>query len=393
MRDPVVNIPKPVLPAPNAFDFYVAAGNAVTFEDSMKPGVVYSWAQKEAFIQPDAGVIDTLHQGFEHPYLEPSCRSFGMVVPYVTGFRKMARLLALRGQLQAAKQDWGGAVDNYLDALRLGMDIPHGATLTGAVSGITCQQTGRRPMWDAVEHLNAAQSHAAIDRLTRILERRLPFADTIQEEKWLGQAGRLAIFRDARQSSYFVIPVDVLENDPLYSRASSLGGLLYLVYSKSRIMHDFTAYMDRSAQIARQPYGLHLPGPAEPTDPINRALLSVSASARWKDVECETQNELLLVTLALHTFHLENGRYPATLAELAPAYLKKLPDDSYGIQSTFQYHIQGKSYILYSVGPDGKDDGGTPIDVPRYSTDASPRARYRVEIESRGDIVAGINYF
>ena len=248
-------------------------------------------------------------------------------------------------------------------------------------------------MWAAVEHLNAPQSHAAIDRLTRILENRLPFAATIQEEKWLGQAERLAIFRDARKTSYFVIPVDVVENDPLFSKAYALTGLLYLVHSKSRIMHDFTVYMDRSAQIARQPYGLHLPGPAEPTDPINRALLPISSRARWKDVECETQNELILVTLALHTFHLEHGRYPATLAELAPDYLKKLPNDPYAAQSPFQYHIAVKSYTLYSVGPDGKDDGGLPIDDPKKATASSPQGRYRVEEESRGDIVAGINYF
>ncbi len=87
MKTPFVVIPKPVLPNPNAFDFYVAAGNAVTNAKqigeavSTKPTVVYTMAQKEALVQQNVGAINTLHQGFAYPYLNPPARSIQTFFP------------------------------------------------------------------------------------------------------------------------------------------------------------------------------------------------------------------------------------------------------------------------------------------------------------------------
>ncbi len=158
-------------------------------------------------------------------------------------------------------------------------------------------------------------------------------------------------------------------------------------------MNNYTTYMDENSQLARQPYGLHLPPPRLPTDPINRSLLPVFTQSQLKDVESETQNGLLLLALALHAFRLEHGHYPELLPELAPSYLKKLPDDPFGVQETFKYHLKGESYVLYSVGPDGKDDGGTPIDDPRQARSSNPNARYFVNQNSVGDVVAGKNHW
>jgi hypothetical protein len=396
MHTPVVTIPNPVMPKPNAFDFYVKAGNAIlSAKDigeavSSKPKVPYSMAQKEALIQQNAGAINTLHQGFAYPYLNPPCRSLMTPFPYYAKFRGMARLLSLQGQVRAKEGDWSGSADSCLDAVQMGEGIPYGSPLIGDLVGIACQAIGRRPLWTTAEHLNAAQSRTAITRLTHILEKHLSYADTVQEEKWAMQAGLLEVFNNPGQLKTFY--GESAGDSKESSRAQALSIVSYLAYSKSRIMHDFTAYMDALAAQARQSYGLHLSPPPTPTDPINSILIPVFAQARLKDVDNETQNGLLLVTLALHAFQVEHGHYPASLAELTPAYLKKLPDDPFAAQGTFKYLVQGTSYVLYSVGPDGKDDGGRMIDDPKHSEDpenTSPTARYYVHQNSVGDIVAG----
>ena len=167
--------------------------------------------------------------------------------------------------------------------------------------------------------------------------------------------------------------------------------LLYFFASKKRIMHDFTAYMDQSAQQARRPYSLHLPPPHEPTDIINMILLPVFMNSRLGEVNCETQNGFLLVSLALHAYRLEHGHYPATLTELTSGYLSRLPVDPFTGQGTFKYRVKGKSYTLYSVGPDGKDDGGKPIDDPKRIVGSHPESRYNIHDNSLGDVVAGKN--
>ncbi len=64
MRIPAVTIPNTVLPNPNAFDYDVAASNAVVGSNQINdalgssPTVVYTLAQKEALIRQNAGVFN-----------------------------------------------------------------------------------------------------------------------------------------------------------------------------------------------------------------------------------------------------------------------------------------------------------------------------------------------
>ena len=71
------------------------------------------------------------------------------------------------------------------------------------------------------------------------------------------------------------------------------------------------------------------------------------------------------------------------LDALAPAYLNHVPDDQFALQGALRYRRTKAGYVLYSVGPDGKDDGGRPID--------SPKTKSLVMEDSVGDIVAGVN--
>ncbi len=69
------------------------------------------------------------------------------------------------------------------------------------------------------------------------------------------------------------------------------------------------------------------------------------------------QHLLLALDLALRAFHGKVGRWPEHLDELAPEILTSIPKDPFGGEP-FVYRPQGDGYLLYSVGVDGKDDGG-----------------------------------
>ncbi len=64
--------------------------------------------------------------------------------------------------------------------------------------------------------------------------------------------------------------------------------------------------------------------------------------------------------LAIHLemYRLENDAYPETLDALVPDFMAELPMDPFGSEG-FKYRIEGDSYLLYSVGTNGKDDGAT----------------------------------
>jgi hypothetical protein len=80
-------------------------------------------------------------------------------------------------------------------------------------------------------------------------------------------------------------------------------------------------------------------------------------------MELEAENHLAVnamltdLAFALAAYRIEHGRYPEKLDSLAPKYLAKVPNDPYG-KGPLKYRIQGDGYILYSLGPNGIDDGG-----------------------------------
>jgi len=105
--------------------------------------------------------------------------------------------------------------------------------------------------------------------------------------------------------------------------------------------------------------------------------------------KAEAVEDLLLLALALRAYQGERGRYPDRLEALVPAYLKRVPPDPFGKGGAPIYRPEGSRYVLYSLGPDGKDDGGKPVQDPRQPPNS--RRRYMVMPDSTGDIVAGVN--
>jgi hypothetical protein len=344
-----------------------------------------------------------LRLGFSYPYQEPPARSFNALFPHYAQFRSLSRLLNLEAQTEESRGDWSGAMNSSLDAMRLGADVPHGGILIGKLVGMACQAAGRADAWGYAEHLNAAQARAAARRLEEIVNRSVPFADTLQEEKWMAQAGLLEMFQKANWLTTMNSFLEEARNgdEPDSLPKWRLMPILFLRDSKRKIMDNYTRYMDAVIADARQPYAAHPTPPPLPGDIVNRNLLPVFAVARFRDVyESETQNELLLVTLALRAYRLEHGAYPDTLAELVPAYLTRVPSDPFALGGPLRYRREGGNYRLYSVGPDGKDDGGQPVDARRTkegrawtqkAMGASLAQRYQVREDSVGDIVAGVN--
>lgn len=77
------------------------------------------------------------------------------------------------------------------------------------------------------------------------------------------------------------------------------------------------------------------------------------------------------IALAVRWYALEhNGKLPATLQELVPTYLPSVPLDPMSIEDhPFGYRGERITPMVYSVGADGKDDGGDETFTnPRFAT-------------------------
>ncbi|MEM6392340.1 MAG: hypothetical protein AAF797_06165 [Planctomycetota bacterium] len=77
------------------------------------------------------------------------------------------------------------------------------------------------------------------------------------------------------------------------------------------------------------------------------------------NLRANQQLELVQLAIALRLYHFDHDRYPATLDALTPRYFAKLPVDRYdGRPLTYKPGPDGKTYLLYTLGRNGQDDGG-----------------------------------
>ncbi|HEV3437375.1 MAG TPA: hypothetical protein VG122_08450, partial [Gemmata sp.] len=92
-------------------------------------------------------------------------------------------------------------------------------------------------------------------------------------------------------------------------------------------------------------------------------------AAHDRSVQFERNRHL---AFALAAYERDNSRYPAKLADLSPKYLAIVLDDLFSGKALI-YQPSEKGYLLYSVGVNGKDEGGRWVDDEPPGDD--PRVR------------------
>jgi hypothetical protein len=86
-------------------------------------------------------------------------------------------------------------------------------------------------------------------------------------------------------------------------------------------------------------------------------LLPAFSAAMNAEDRATMQFELTKLAFALAAYRAEHGSYPKRLADLVPKYVAEVPKDIFN-DALLHYDQKGDGYLLYSVGVNGKDDGG-----------------------------------
>ena len=90
---------------------------------------------------------------------------------------------------------------------------------------------------------------------------------------------------------------------------------------------------------------------------LSGLLLPALSRALVRDAEGAAHIRISGVALALERFRLANQRLPDSLAELVPRFLEEFPADPFD-GAPLRYRRLPKGYVVYSIGRDGRDDGG-----------------------------------
>jgi len=92
-------------------------------------------------------------------------------------------------------------------------------------------------------------------------------------------------------------------------------------------------------------------------------VIPVKERAVLKAMRAQTEEGIVRTAIALERYRLAHHPYPVTLRDLVPALLHEVPIDCMdGHDLRYRLNPDG-SYLLYSVGNDGVDNGGDPTPV------------------------------
>lgn len=87
---------------------------------------------------------------------------------------------------------------------------------------------------------------------------------------------------------------------------------------------------------------------------------NVSAASAATD-RTQMRTELTQLGFGLVAFHADHGTYPEQLSELIPKYSPKVSEDLF-TQKPLRYIRRPDGFVLYSVGENGRNDGGRSYD-------------------------------
>ncbi len=386
---PTVEIPTKKLPSPNGYDFYVEAGESLTVApkglDAIYDSQGFSeakWKMVEAWLAQNATALKTMRQGLHYSAQVPARTTIKELANDPSSkFRSLARALVVECRVHSKHGRWGAATQSATDILKLA----HGITQEGRfIDYLTASDIERLALSELERirpRLNSDEATLTAKVMEELYRNREAHAEILLNEKHSGQALLIIVMKEPNWKNIVGKQPSLTENLGQYWQTRTT--------PRQVVFQNYSNYMDALIAIAKKPYDKQTQLPSAPQDFYNRKLAFYSNS-QWGSTRRATRHVLSFVAMALHAHKLYHHRYPENLNALVPGYLKEIPTDPFGGEKPLRYRQSGDKYLLYSVGPDGKDDGGSDL---IFNKEKSQKPRGRSElINSKGDIAIGSHW-
>lgn len=154
--------------------------------------------------------------------------------------------------------------------------------------------------------------------------------------------------QDARTALWPLLWADVDQAKSLSSRAEQI-----------RALRDAIAQKNLSALASFSPALSRFSKDGWWQFPVSKKILG-DYGMTSTTCQVEAIRQLTIATIALERYRLKHGGYPDTLDALVPDFLAAVPVDWFDGKPLKYRPLPDGQYLLYSVGRDGRDDGGDP---------------------------------
>lgn len=359
--------PEVVLPQPNGFDTYLAAfdlkarlDRELGLDQGPPPALPDAPPDRWHIGPPDlpppervalyAEVLQLVRTALAQETVFPSIADINQTMPYLAEFRTMLRLLVLEAEARRVEGDFRAAAASALDGLEVAQDVKRRRILISGLVGVACEAIAFASLDETIPELSGPECREVLAQLLEIEKTRVPVAE------WL--AGEEILTR-----SYFKqIALDPAKQEEI---ARALAEAVDPAPDAAQVVADLGpegwAEIGQAYAAMREYVTLPwLQRPVEPLMPNNFLMQTLARSIvriAFNADRATTVFRLHEAELAARAHVLEHERLPESLQALVPEYLPAVPDDPFGA-APLRSILKDAALIIYSVGPDGVDDGG-----------------------------------
>jgi len=280
-----------------------------------------------------------------------------MRVPSISGFNNIVGLLCFKAALHMEQTEVGPAVDATICAYRTAGSLAKEPVVISRALGRVCQLR-------------------ATGILERILSRTSVDAGQLEH---LEQTLATAYDPNGLEHTFISEQCFMLDN---FRRSMSLSSippsenLSFVRFQMARISGAvdlaeirYIDWIDRYLTVIRLPHRERVQAVTDIQRERNRlgdqqVLLHTIMPAFYGFIMSDVENLAQLLTartaLAIERYRLASGQLPGQLTDLVPTYLEHVPEDPFDGQP-LRYRRLEKGYVVYSIGRDVRDNGGTEL--------------------------------
>jgi hypothetical protein len=359
-----------------------------------------SWAEMEDAVEARVRALDLLREAADLPVLNFTLdysEGFDMRLIHLTVFKRSAQLLSAATLVDLRRGETSSAVTNLNELLTLARHWNEEPLLLSQLVRAAAVQTAFAAQWEALEATPLTDEElSGLEQHWRALDFVRPFERSLQMDRammivtiqqWRGSNSPSTLFFGSSGSSGATVAdwfKDLGETakrrtaDELWRASWSYTDELNVLRADQVVIDGVRQirtngfFGDALAQIERGMRALGLDKAGDNWlrrrlgDNLRMMVGSVDSQTYFlgKFLQVETARTLAVAAIALKRYELRHGQLPGDLNALVPEFLGSVPRDPVdGRPLRYQLNSDG-TFLLYSIGADGVDNGGDASPVP-----------------------------
>jgi type II secretory pathway pseudopilin PulG len=338
-------------------------GGSVARGKSLDPAAL---AAAKEYLAREANHFAAAHEALAHPqgrFPLNFGEGYALLLPHLATIKREAQNFRLAALIAAEKGKVDEAITALRDAARAGQILAEDPLLISQLVRIACLAIAIGGTEDLLsrQKLKAPQ----LEHLRSVLEE-IKTSDGIKQSLLGERAFALSVFERGPQAAAALSGSD----SPARSQSLAVGAMKFIglaAMDKRLMLETFKPAIAAAEQ-----------GTPEAMKEIERTFQSAGVKARHfpprifsamtlpglervtaKFSAQEARRRAALVAVAIERYRLQHdGRPPERLDALIPQFLAEVPTDPFDGQP-LRYQNRENGYVVYSIGADGADDGGS----------------------------------